>query len=63
MNEDTILSVRKWLTEGVDVTEFFFTRFKGDFRGKLFEFEWLPSAVVPYSVYVKSIIILFVIFV
>lgn len=40
----------------------FFSSFKVHFRGKSFDFEWSPSAVVPNSVYVKSIIILFVIF-
>lgn len=48
VNEDIILSVRKWLTKGVDVTEFF-TSFRGNFRGKSFDSEWPPSAVYPYS--------------
>lgn len=46
--EDTLLSVRKWLTEGVDVGEFF-TCFKGNFLGNSFNSEWHPSAVFPNS--------------
>uniref|UniRef100_A0A8W8IQ73 Reverse transcriptase domain-containing protein n=1 Tax=Magallana gigas TaxID=29159 RepID=A0A8W8IQ73_MAGGI len=53
VNEDTILRVRKWLTEGVDVTEFF-TRFKGNFRGKSFDSELPPSAVFPNSALCKK---------
>ncbi|XP_065927580.1 uncharacterized protein [Magallana gigas] len=53
VNEDTILRVRKWLTEGVDVTEFF-TRFKGNFRGKSFDSELPPSTVFPNSALCKK---------
>lgn len=48
VNEDTLLNVRKWLTEEVDTTEFY-THFKGDFRGKSFNSEWHLSAVFSNS--------------
>lgn len=51
VNEDTLLSVRKWFTEGVDVTEYF-TCFKGNFRGKPFDFEW-PHAFICDVLYEK----------
>uniref|UniRef100_A0A8W8HTC3 Uncharacterized protein n=1 Tax=Magallana gigas TaxID=29159 RepID=A0A8W8HTC3_MAGGI len=53
VNEDTILGVRKWLTKGVDVTDFF-TCCKGNFRGKSFDSEWPPSAVFLNSALCKK---------
>jgi hypothetical protein len=44
VNEEVSQSVRKWLTEGVDVREYF-THFKGNFRGKPYESEGPPSAI------------------
>jgi hypothetical protein len=48
VNEEVSQSVRKWLTEGVDVREFV-THFKGNFRGKPYDSEGPPSAIFPNS--------------
>ena len=49
VNRDTLLNVRKWIKEGVEETEFFFTHIKGNVRGKLYDSEWPESVIFPNS--------------
>lgn len=62
MDVEILLCVIEWLFEGVNV-ERFFVYFKGNYRGKVYDFMNFLEVLLKIFLYVRSIVDLYVVYI